>query len=265
MKKDNKILKFFSPILAIVYTVGIILLEALPLNTDDYSLTNTLISISLQFVGAIFTLFIVIKIYPRFFENVPNYKLKMLSPLKIIGIFLIVPFGLMLEYDIIYSVLVFYSNESLSIKNFVTDNIYADLVAGISALFLAPVTEELGFRYMTLSPFKKKSHRIMVLIFVSLIFGFMHTRNFISTFLHSLIVYGLVFLTTKNIVYSIFIHASINFTLLLFEILSTKHIMNIKMIAFPSILIFDSISHIIYGLVSVIGILLLVYDKSKNV
>lgn len=264
MKKDNKVLKFFTPILAMIYTITIIFVQAIPRIPDEFNVTGILLSNLLQFVFVFITLFICIKIYPKVFEN-PNYcKIKIPSLKKIIGIFLVVPFVMIILYTITYSIYSGITNGEIITKEYISENIFMDVIMSISAVFLSPIIEELGFRFMTISPFKKKSHQIIVLTFISLIFGLMHVTNFVSSFIHSLIIYGAVFITTKNIVYSILVHSAFNFYALIFAILSSKQVMTIKMIELPTILIFDETSHVIFGIISIIGVIMLAYNKKQN-
>ncbi len=120
---------------------------------------------------------------------------------------MIAPFIIVFNYEIVYTVLKLFGNAPELEPNTITlDSIRADLPFAASAVLCAPVIEELSFRYMALTPFRKKSHRITVMIVVSVIFGVLHIRNWCSVILDALLL-GTVFLKARNINYTILIHA----------------------------------------------------------
>ena len=76
-------------------------------------------------------------------------------------------------------------------------------------MLLAPVLEELCFRQMAISPFRRRGTQIAVCVVMALLFGIPHVRNFYGAFLSAMF-YGLVFIWTRNIWYGVALHAGSN-------------------------------------------------------
>tara|TARA_R110000850_G_scaffold16697_1_gene51714 strand:+ start:54565 stop:55371 length:807 start_codon:yes stop_codon:yes gene_type:complete len=82
----------------------------------------------------------------------------------------------------------------------------------ISAIFIAPVCEELFFRKYMLSGLLKKYNTVIALSVSAICFSIIHIEtpaNLIPTFFFG-IISGLVFIKTKNIIYSIALHLIMN-------------------------------------------------------
>ena len=264
MEKKHYILKLFMPFLSIIYLVLVMLLAALPLKTDSFVLSERLMSTLIEFGIAILTIFISLKIMPELFSNCKNYKTKLLSFSGVIAILLIVPFITIIEYDVIYNVKILDSSEKYEILPFACDSVFEELICCISAVLLAPVNEELSFRYLSLTPFNKKISQLIVMILVSVIFAHLHNNNFLPIFVNS-IIFGLVFIFTKNILCSILFHSFSNLSIFIFGILTKYNITDIKYISNTKILIFSGKTQFVFGILFLVGLIILCFSGKAKV
>ena len=262
MLKDNKLLNPIISALAAVYCLGASTLAALPSKSKEFVLSENILSLLIELIVAAFTILICFKVFPKVFSNCKNYEIKLPSLSKIFAILLIMPFIAIIKYDLIYNIVINESNSYIA-EPFITSNIYEDLIESISAIFLAPVIEELSFRYMAITPYKSKSARIIVLILISLFFGIVHVRNFIAATFDA-IIYGIVLLYTKNIGYSILCHSFTNLSSLIFELLATYNIADIRYINNPVIIVFPNNIQIVFGLMAIAGFIVLFLNKNKK-
>ena len=263
MKKELNGLKFFMPLIAIICGLGGACIAAIPLKSDNFVLSENLLSTLLESVIVAVTIFIAIKFIPKLFSNCSNYSVKKPQVPIILAILLVIPFIKILEYDFIYKIS-YAESSNIEILPFITDSVPETLFESISAVLLAPVLEEFTFRYMALSPFKKRSSRIIVLIVVSLIFGLVHRSNYIAATIDATVL-GIIFLSSKNIIYPIICHSFSNLTSTIFGILS---IFNITKITYtngkPIVLLFTTNAHICFGILFFIGIIVLCLSNKRK-
>jgi membrane protease YdiL (CAAX protease family) len=131
-----------------------------------------------------------------------------------------------------------------------------DLLASFHAVLLAPVLEELCFRQMAISPFHRRSSQIFVCILVAVLFGSLHVRNFPGAFLGALF-YGMVFIWSRNIWYSVLIHAGRNLTVTLVAVYSWFGLGEIQMAKIPVLFLLDIKIIIISIVLALAGIVLI--------
>ena len=197
MKNENIAKKILIPVLAVAYGLLACAIAASPLKSKSFVLSENLLSLLIQLIVAVFTIFFCIKIMPKIFSNCSSYKAQFPKFSVVLALLVIVPFVIILKYDLIYYVFILAPDKNAEIFPFVSESLSEDLIAGISAVLLAPVTEELSFRYMGISPFKKTSSKIFAFILISLIFGVFHVRNFFAATIDAAI-FGIAFIYTKN-------------------------------------------------------------------
>lgn len=77
----------------------------------------------------------------------------------------------------------------------------------ISTVILAPVIEEFIFRGIILNKWAEKSSNIRALIISSLLFGLLHIGSFIIPQFIGGLLYGIVYIKTKKLVYPILMHS----------------------------------------------------------
>ncbi len=265
MKKEHNIIKFFMPVIAIAYCLLMAFLAAKLLKSKEFVLTENLLFTAVRLVEAFLTVFICSKIMPKLFSNCDSYKAKIPKFSIVIALLLIAPFILILEYDFIYFIRGLITKEAVEKIPFVekTDSAYVTLIESISAVFFAPIIEELTFRYMAISPFKKKKSKIIAFLFTTLVFGIIHVSNFFAVAIDATIL-GLVFLGTKNIVYCILMHAFGNLSKTVFFLLAFYGISDINYCQMPIILFVDKQTKIFGGILFLIGLTIILFSKKKR-
>lgn len=80
----------------------------------------------------------------------------------------------------------------------------------IGAVLFAPVIEEIIFRGIILNKWAERSSNIRALALSSLVFGLIHFDSLIVPQLIGGLIYGLVYLKTKKLIYPIFMHMLYN-------------------------------------------------------
>ncbi len=139
-----------------------------------------------------------------------DYKIKFLP------YFVLIVFGLQLvnrpfwDFGKIWN----YFNYSEFQTNFSSVNGFnpAFFYGSVSTLIISPILEELYFREFLLSKLLEKNSKIIGIVISSLCFAIIHIEtpfNLIPTFIFG-IISSLIFMKTKNIGYSIFLHFLVN-------------------------------------------------------
>lgn len=83
---------------------------------------------------------------------------------------------------------------------------------------MAPFYEEIMFRYLFISKANSRPLKIVMLFLQAIIFGLIHTANFGGNYLATIpymivaLYFGVIYLVTKNIWYSISVHFLFNFS-----------------------------------------------------
>ena len=157
----------------------------------------------------------------------------------IVGLFMIAPLWSVAEGYIVYGLTSLVHAVQMEPLTFTAEELREDLTASIHAVLLAPVLEELCFRQMAISPFRSRRAQIVVCVIMGLLFGFLHVRNFPGAFF-SAMVYGLVFIWSRNIWYGIVLHAGHNLTAMLFALYCWLGLGDIQMTKTPVIFLADA-------------------------
>lgn len=263
MKNENIAKKILIPVLAAAYGLLVSGIAGIPLKSKSFVLSENLLSMLIQLIVAAFTIFFCIKIMPKIFSNCSSYKAQFPKFSVVLALLVIVPFVIILKYDLIYYVFIFAPDKNAEIFPFVCESLSENLIESIPAVLLAPVIEELSFRYMAISPFKKTSSKIFAFILITLLFGVFHVRNFLSATIDAAI-FGIAFMATKNIIYPIIIHAFTNLIATIFGILSTYNVTEIKYIKTPVVLIFEEKAHIIFGILCLTGVIIMCFSLKNR-
>jgi len=143
-------------------------------------------------------------------EKINEYKF------SIFGYILIIGLGLEFFYQPFFDIekiLNFYRNEEFLIDYPGSYKINLNTkYQALSAIFIAPIFEELFFRKFILAHLLKKYNKIFALIISSLCFSVIHIEtpnNLIPTFMFG-IISGLILIKTNKILYSIGLHLIMN-------------------------------------------------------
>ena len=255
MNRLPGILKPLMPIIAAVYGFAIIFVTALPMSSNA-SVGGELLSMLLTLAGIGLTLFLVKRVEPKWFTSVRQFTLKIPKWPIIIGLFLIAPLWLVAEGYLVYGLTSLFHTVQLETLTYTTSELREDLIASIHAVLLAPVLEELCFRQMAISPFRRRWAQIAVCVVMGVLFGLLHVRNFPGAFL-SAMVYGLVFIWSRNIWYGIVLHAGHNLTATLLALYCWLELGDIQMAKVPVIFLVDA--KVIVGniILAAVGVLLI--------
>ena len=146
---------------------------------------------------------------------------------------------------------------------FTAEELREDLTASIHTVLLAPVLEELCFRQMAISPFRSRRAQIVVCVIMGLLFGFLHVRNFPGAFF-SAMVYGLVFIWSRNIWYGIVLHAGHNLTAMLFALYCWLGLGDIQKAKTPVIFLADAKLFVGSIILAAVGIYIVAVWRKKT-
>ena len=135
-----------------------------------------------------------------------------------------------------------------------------DLLSSVHAVLLAPLLEELCFRQMAISPFRRRGAQIVVCVVMAVLFGMLHVRNSPGAFI-SAIFYGLVFIWSRNIWYSVTLHAGSNLAKMLLAIYCWLGLGEMQMTRIPVIILPDTKVIIASLFLAVAGVLTLLRRK----
>lgn len=264
MNKEHKVLKFFMPMLACIYGLSLSLLCASVNKQEEFVLYRSLLSKLLEIIAIIVTVLLIKKVLPKVFPQVKEYKMVMPPVYVLLAIFLIIPLWIIVKYKLIYIVTSCVGNVDLQTVVYSTSELKEDLVASISAFFLAPVYEELSFRYLALSAFKKRKNQVIFGFLVALFFGVLHLSNFMGAFMDAFI-YMLLFVFTKNIVLCIWTHCCWNVITMVFCIMSYLGVWEISQSSYPTVIKVENISAtIISCILAIIGIVIMILGYKKH-
>jgi hypothetical protein len=260
------ILKPQMPILAAAYGFALIYLTALPLDGDIPTIASDLLSCLLTLVCIILTLFLVNRVEPKLFASARQFSLKMPKWPIIIGLLMMAPLWLVAEGYLVYGLTSLFHTVQLETLTYTTSELRDDLTASIHAVLLAPVLEELCFRQMAISPFRRRSAQFAVCVVMAVLFGMLHVRNFPGAFLAAM-VYGLAFIWSRNIWYGIALHTGHNLTATLLAIYCWLGLGDMQMAKTPVIFLTDTpviVGSVIlaFGGVLLMGLFLRNYEKS---
>ena len=211
MKKFATILKPLMPVLAAAYGLGIIYLTALPMADGDESLGSQVLCWIITLGAIALTFFIVKRVEPKVFLEARQFSMKWPIFPVVAGLLLMVPLWLVVQGYLVYGFTSLINTVRLEPIAFTPDEIREDLLASVHAVLLAPVLEELCYRQLAISPFRRRGAQIAVCMVMAVLFGILHVRNFFGSFLAATL-FGLVFIWSRNIWYAVLLHAGSNLT-----------------------------------------------------
>lgn len=256
MNKAAQFLKPLMPILAAAYGTAVIYVTALPLAGDNPGFTGELLTWLLTLAGIALTLFLVHRVEPKVFPDAGQFLLKLPRFPVIAGLLLSTPLWLVAKEYIVYGITSLVHTVTMEPFTYTTAELREDLLASVHAVLLAPVLEELCFRQMAISPFRRRGTQIAVCVVMALLFGILHVRNFPGAFISALF-YGMVFIWSRNIWYSVALHAGSNFTSTLLAVYCWLGLGEMQMAKTPVIILPDSKVIVASLLLAIAGVCLL--------
>lgn len=260
MSKIADILKPFIPILATAYSLALIFVTALPSYGENSGFGAELLSWLLTIACIGLTIFLVTRVEPKIYPSSQRFSLKFPELTIIAGLLLIAPLWTIAKEFVVYGITSLSQSVQLEPMVYTTAEIREDLTASVHAVLLAPLLEELCFRQMAISPFKSRKSRIIVCLVMALLFGLLHIRNFPGAFTDA-VIFGLIFIWTKNIWCSVALHAGCNLTSTIFAVLCWLGLGNFQMTRTPVIILPDTLFIICSTVLAIMGALLILKRK----
>ena len=256
MKKTASLFKSLMPILSAIYGFAIIYVTALPLAGNNPTFVDELLTWLLTLAGIALTLFLVHWMEPKVFPAAGQFPLKLPKTSVFVGLLLIAPLWLVAEEYIVYGITSLIHSIQTKPLTYTTAELREDLLSSVHAVLLAPLLEELCFRQMAISPFHRRGAQAVACLVMAILFGMLHVRNFPGAFLSAL-VYGLAFLWSRNIWYSVALHAGSNLTATLLAVYCWLGLGEMQMTKTPVIILPDAKVIIASLLLAAVGMLLL--------
>lgn len=256
MKKFATILKPLMPVLAAAYGLGIIYLTALPMADGDESLGSQVLCWIFTLGAIALTFFIVKRVEPKVFPEARQFSMKWPIFPVVAGLLLMAPLWLVVQGYLVYGFTSLINTVRLEPIAFTPDEIREDLLASVHAVLLAPVLEELCYRQLAISPFRRRGAQIAVCMVMAVLFGIPHVRNLFGSFLAATL-FGLVFIWSRNIWYAVLLHAGSNLTATLFGVYCVFGLGEVQMSKIPVIFMPDAKFSIACVVLAIAGLFLL--------
>ena len=274
----RRFLKPFMPILAAVYGFILIYITALPMADGNDSFGREVLVWLLTMVAIVLTYVLVRRVEPRVFPEAKQFSLKLPMPAAVLtfgratsrsdklmqasltsrligalGLLLLAPLWGVAEGYIVYGLTSLIHSVQMEPITYTPDELREDLLASVHAVLLAPVLEELCYRQMAISPFQRRGAQIIVCIVMALLFGILHVRNFLGASIDAML-YGLVFIWTRNIWYAVILHVGHNLMATLLAVYCMLGLGEIQMSKTPVIILPDTKVVVAAVVLAVIGL-----------
>ena len=260
MSKIATITKPILPIISAVYGLALIYLTALPIADGGGSLAKEALTWFLTLLAILLTVFVVIRIERKIYPESRQFSLKPPTLTVAVSLILIAPLWLVAQEAIVYGLTSLVHPVQMELFVYSSDEFREDMLASVHAVFLAPILEELCYRHLAISPFRRSRTQIVVCVLMAVLFGILHVRNFIGASFAALF-FGLVFIWSKNIWYAILLHAGSNLASTLIAFYSYLGLGEIQICRIPVILLPDLKVFIACFLLAITGGILLQKKK----
>lgn len=256
MKQATSLLKPLMPILSAVYGFIIIYVTAQPIAGDNPTFVGEMLTWLITLAGIALTLFLVHRVEPRWFPSARQFSLKLPKTSVIVGLLLIAPLWLVAKEYIVYCITSLATTIQMEPLTNTTAELREDLLSSVHAVLLAPILEELCFRQMAISPFGRRGAQTVVCVVMAILFGMLHVRNFPGAFISAMF-YGLLFIWSHNIWYSVTLHAGSNLAATLLGVYCWLGLGDMQMTSTPVIIIPDMKVIVASLVLAIVGVLLL--------
>lgn len=263
MSKIATIIKPFLPILSGVYGLALIYLTALPIADGGEALSHEAMTWVLTLAAILLTVFVVIRIERKVYPESRQFSLKPPALIVAVGLILITPLWLMVQETVVYGITSLFHSVQTEPFVYSSDELREDMVAGVHAVLLAPVLEELCYRQLAISPFRRRRAQVIVCVIMALLFGILHVRNFIGASLAALF-FGIVFIWSRNIWYPILLHAGSNLTSTLLAVYSYLGMGEIQMCKVPVIFLPDWKVFVVSLILAFVGVISVMRGTHKS-
>ena len=263
MNKLSRILKPFMPILAALYGFMMIYVTALPMAGENKTLGHEFLSWTLTLAAIALSYVLVYRGVPRVFPEAKQFSLKLPSLFVAVGLLLMTPLCFVVKNYIVFGLTSLIHPVQLEPITYTYGELREDLLASVHAVLLAPVLEELCYRQLAISPFRRRWMQVMVCVVMAFLFGILHVRNFLGAFLDAML-FGLVFIWMRNIWFAVLLHAGSNLTATLLAVYCMLNLGEIQMSKSPVILLPDTMVIVATMALAVIGLLMLKLKQKKH-
>ena len=263
MSKWANFIRPLMPILSAIYGFLLIYVTAMPMADGSGTIGAEAVSWMLTLAAIVLTCFLVKRVEPIAFPEANRFSLKFPALAVAAGLLLMAPLWMVVEGGTVYGLTSLMQDIQLEPITYSTDELREDLLSGIHAVLLAPVLEELCFRQLAISPFRRRGSQVVVCVVMALLFGSLHVRNFPGAFL-SAMVYGLVFIWSRNVWYAILLHAGHNLTATLLAVYCASGLGELQMSKTPVIILPDTKVIIVSALTTLIGLYLILNHKALD-
>ena len=260
MNQAARFLRLLMPILSAAYGIAIIYVTALPLSGDYPGFGCELLTWLITLAGITLSLYLVHRVEPKVVPSARDFSLKLPPMYVFVGLLLLAPLWLVTEDYLVYGMTSLFHTVELEPLTYTTDELRKDLLSSVHAVLLAPILEELCFRQMAISPFRRRRVQIVVCVVMALLFGVLHVRNFPGAFF-SAMVYGMVFIWSGSIWCSVARHAGRNLTATLLAVYSWLQLGDMRMTEIPVIILPDIKVVIVSLLLAIVGGYLLIKKR----
>ena len=186
MSKAANILKPLVPVFSVGYGFALIYLTALPISDGEGSFLNAALGWILTLAAILLTLFVTIPLQRKIYPESRQFSLKIPSLTVMAGVLLIAPLWLMMKETLVYGLSLLSHPVQTELLTYTAEEIREDMLAGVHAIFLAPVLEELCFRHLSIPPFRRLGTRLFVCVLMAVLFGALHVRSFVGASLGGL-------------------------------------------------------------------------------
>ena len=255
------LLKPLMPLLATAYGLAVIYVTALPLDGDNPGVVGEMLTWLLSLAAIGLTLLLVHRVEPELFPAARQFSLRW-PKVSIVGLLLLAPLLMVVKEYIVLGITSQMHPVALEPMSCTAAELREDLLSGVHAVLLAPVLEELCFRQLAISPFRRRGAQVAVCVLMAILFGILHVRNFPGAFISGLF-YGLVFVWSRSIWCSVVLHAGSNLSATLLAVYSWLQLGDVQTTRLPVIFLPDA--KFIVGSVALAAMgLVLVMRKKKE-
>lgn len=261
-QKEHKGLKLFMPLLAGLYGLIISVLGGLFIMFDN-SLEQQLKANAVEAIAVVVTFFLAVKLMPKMFPEMKNYSFKRPDWRILLAIALCTPLYIAIKYRLIYYIAGLWTTFDLELMIYDAEELKSDLLASVSAVILAPIYEELCFRFIPVSIYRKKATRIVVGIIMAFMFAWLHGDNWVAVTVDA-VVYCTLFLVTKNVWTNIVAHSCNNLFVTVLAIL-TFYGAKIQMYEdVPMVMLLPWGMTLVYAILAAAGIAVFICDRKRR-
>lgn len=262
--KEHKVLKALMPFLAVIYGTFISIVSSVFIWFNE-SLENELKANAVELIFVVLTFVLAVKLLPKLFPEMKKFSFGKPKWDLILLIALCTPLYFIVKNVLIYFVSCIFEKPELRLMTYNSYELKGDLIASLSAVVLAPIYEELCFRFIPITIYKKRLTRILVGIIMALLFAFLHSDNWISVTVDALL-YCALLLKTRNIWTNICAHSCYNLFVTILAVITYYGAEIYKSEKTPIVLLFPNEIIAISSVLAVIGLVIFfVLRKRKNV